>query len=183
MIDITKSDTHVGEGAQQTETPTQPDLQTQPIEQPSKISFADLGTKITSIPTTISQSLDNGGGDDVIHAVQNIIKTVVMANFSSCRIISLRACLLSETEKNVVSKTVYAISFFLLVVFLITLLISFSWSTLLLGLECLGAGYIADRVIHISHVDLQGKHMRNRNVSSHKSKQSHCKDNDDDDYL
>lgn len=185
MIDMTKSENSSEVAPQQIEQADMAIAQTQPEEQQiaptskcSKISFSDIGAKVASIPKSVQQSIDDGDGDGVIQAIQDMIRITVTAVFSSCRIISLRVCLLSNDDKNAICRVAYAISLFLLAVFIIVLFISFSWSTVLLGVECLLAAFVADRVIHATHVDLLRKGTKNRTTVSRKSQQSQYDDSD-----
>lgn len=157
MSEETEQSQSAPESAQEQEQPTQASAFT-----PKK-----LKESLTSMPTKISEDIDNGKGDILVTNIQSSISGGIQSIFSSCRIIILQQLLLSKEARKNVSVNIYLTAAILCGIITISLILSFDLLDVVLLGETILAAFIADQMI---------------NKSQTKSNQK-VKKPDEDDYL
>ena len=109
-----------------------------------------LKESFTSLPTKISEDIDNGKGDILVTNIQSSISGGIQSIFSSCRIIILQQLLLSKEARKNVSVNIYLTAAILCGIITISLILSFDLLDVVLLGETILTAFIADQMINKS---------------------------------
>lgn len=112
---------------------------------PKKISIKNT---LEKIPKNISEGIENGGGDEVIVATQDMLGSMLSAPDKSCQIVSQQIVLLTEDSVDAFVKKAYLYAAILSgSVVLQMLLFEFTWKLLIRAAVFILAAFTFDIVV------------------------------------
>ena len=157
----------MSEEVEQSQSTPESEQEPEQSAQASAFTPQKLKESLTSLPTKISEDIDNGKGDILVTNIQSSISGGIHSIFSSCRIIILQQLVLSKEARKNVSVNIYLTAAILCGIITISLILSFDLLDVVLLGEAILAAFIADQMIN-----------KSQNKSNQKAKKL-----DEDDYL
>ena len=124
-------------------------------EKESKVSLTKKAKdQIRGIPEKVNNAIDEGKGNDVISAAQQMAATVLTAPLQACRILSQQILLLTTNERKTLSTRAYIYGFLMCGIMLIFLILDSNLAGILAVCACILGAFIADRVISSTQQNL-----------------------------